>query len=127
MTKDQTGKRKKMRWPPQLVVVGDLCQLPRPACFETGQLYVALSRVREAGDLHLVRPLQPSYLRFDPAVEAFHQEVWQQCRDWPDGDRATRRPSWPEVRGSIETRRAAATLGQAGLLWSVLGFGFCLR
>ncbi|MDJ1121598.1 DEAD/DEAH box helicase [Olsenella sp. YH-ols2217] len=87
-----------------------------PACFETGQLYVALSRVREAGDLHLVRPLQPSYLRFDPAVEAFHQQVWQQCRDWPDGDRATRRPSWPEVRGSIETRRAAATLGQAGLL-----------
>ena len=52
-----------------------------PQCWDSGQLYVALSRVRSIEGLHLVSPLYDRYLKLDPAVSDFYEYA---CVDEPD-------------------------------------------
>lgn len=52
-----------------------------PTCWEPGQLYVALSRVRNVGDLHLTAPLIPKYLICDLSVLIFYRSVLQLNRE----------------------------------------------
>ena len=53
-----------------------------PVCFENGQLYVALSRVRSVEDLALTQPIDPLWLKVDPQVRAFHRQVWETSQAW---------------------------------------------
>lgn len=46
-----------------------------PACYNHGQLYVALSRCREIGNMYLMGLLQPEYLIIDPDVKDFYAHV----------------------------------------------------
>ena len=43
-----------------------------PVCWDSGQLYVALSRVRDIGGLYLTRPISDRYLKLDPAIMDFY-------------------------------------------------------
>jgi ATP-dependent exoDNAse (exonuclease V) alpha subunit len=42
--------------------------------FEHGQTYVALSRTRDAADMHIARPLSPRDVIFDPRVLEFVEQ-----------------------------------------------------
>lgn len=44
-----------------------------PNCWDSGQLYVALSRVKSIEGLHLTRPMMSRYLRLDTAVQEFYR------------------------------------------------------
>lgn len=55
-----------------------------PVCFERGQLYVALSRVRSIQGLSLAKPIDPSWLKVDPAVREFHRKIWEESKAWDD-------------------------------------------
>ena len=46
-----------------------------PRCWDSGQLYVALSRLRSIDGLHLTAPLKEQYLQLDPAVTRFYEEA----------------------------------------------------
>ena len=46
-----------------------------PKCWDPGQLYVALSRVRSLENLHLTAPLQKKYLIIDPAVRDYYAQI----------------------------------------------------
>lgn len=42
-----------------------------PKCFDCGQLYVALSRVKSASGVHLLRPIKPEYIKVNEAALVF--------------------------------------------------------
>ena len=42
-----------------------------PKCFDCGQLYVALSRVRSASGVHLLSPIRPEYIKANEEALAF--------------------------------------------------------
>lgn len=46
-----------------------------PRAFASGQVYVALSRVRALSDLRLVRPIREDDVRCDPLVSAFYEHL----------------------------------------------------
>lgn len=46
-----------------------------PTCFESGQLYTALSRIKNINDLTLTVPIQITSLRVDAAVLEFYQKT----------------------------------------------------
>ena len=46
-----------------------------PNCWDSGQLYVALSRVKAIEGLHFTRPIYDRYLRLDPAVAEFYERA----------------------------------------------------
>ena len=46
-----------------------------PHCWDSGQLYVALSRLKTINGLHLTAPLKEQYLKLDPAVTQFYEEA----------------------------------------------------
>ena len=49
-----------------------------PACWEEGQLYVALSRVRDSEGLILTKPIQAQCLKADATVQNFYRDFrWQ--------------------------------------------------
>ena len=64
-----------------------------PTTFAAGQLYVALSRVRNITGLHLLRPLNESDAKIDPVVASFYRQlessplelsVADECNTQPD-------------------------------------------
>ena len=56
-----------------------------PCCWETGQLYVALSRVRDIKGLILTKPISKNNLKADQDVEQFYKDFnWQ--NDIPEED-----------------------------------------
>ena len=46
-----------------------------PTCFESGQLYTALSRVKNINDLTLTAPIPATSLRVDVAILEFYQKI----------------------------------------------------
>ena len=44
-----------------------------PSCWDSGQLYVALSRVKSVGGLHFTRPIYDKYLFLDPKIAEFYK------------------------------------------------------
>ena len=46
-----------------------------PSCWDSGQLYVALSRVRSVEGLHFTRPLYDKYLFLDPVIAEFYRNL----------------------------------------------------
>lgn len=52
-----------------------------PSCWDSGQLYVALSRVRSVDGLHFTRPIYDKYLFLDPQIAKFYRELEE---DEPD-------------------------------------------
>lgn len=65
-----------------------------PACITPGQLYVALSRVRDVSKMHLLRTILPEYLIVDPLVKEFYDHLsdegyiysWMRSGDHPDAE-----------------------------------------
>ncbi len=53
----------------------DRCETDLSDCFEFGQCYTALSRVRSLDGLHLLKPLAPHNVRTSPAVLAFYASL----------------------------------------------------
>ena len=49
-----------------------------PECFSSGQLYVALSRVRRISDLYLETPIYQQFLRTSAVVKKFYQRLEQE-------------------------------------------------
>ena len=49
------------------------CANINPACFAAGQLYVALSRVKEIKNIHLISPIQPRHLICSQEVLNFYE------------------------------------------------------
>ena len=46
-----------------------------PDCFASGQLYTALSRVRNVEDVHLLRAIEKKDLIVDPRVQEFYEKI----------------------------------------------------
>lgn len=46
-----------------------------PTCWMSGQLYVALSRIKTIKGIHLLKRLLSSYLILDPAVKEFYEQL----------------------------------------------------
>ena len=46
-----------------------------PSCWDSGQLYVALSRVRSVDGLHFTRPIYDKYLFLDPKIASFYRKL----------------------------------------------------
>ena len=83
-----------------------------PQCWDSGQLYVALSRVRSIEGLHLVSPLYDRYLKLDPAVSDFYEYA---CVDEPDDvgiarDMVYKNDALPKKKTAEEARFFSAPL-----------------
>ncbi len=46
-----------------------------PCCWDSGQLYVALSRVKSIDGLHFTQPIYDRYLHLDPRILEFYEEL----------------------------------------------------
>lgn len=75
-----------------------------PVCFENGQLYVALSRVRSVGDLALTQPVDPLWLKVDPEVRAFHRQVWETSQAWDPSEHTVKTEWRPKGRRRVCAR-----------------------
>ncbi len=53
----------------------DAVNILAPRCWDSGQLYVALSRVRDIKGLHLMTPLSPASLKADPRVLEYYKRL----------------------------------------------------
>ena len=53
----------------------DCINIKAPACWDPGQLYVALSRARSIKGIHLIEPIQPKSLITDPKVVAYYKHL----------------------------------------------------
>ena len=73
-----------------------------PHCFEKGQLYVALSRVRSVSDLYLTCPIDPTWLMVDPEVRAFTRQVWNISQSW-DPEAHAYKTQWREPEKKLGT------------------------
>ncbi|MEY8437475.1 DEAD/DEAH box helicase [Atopobiaceae bacterium 24-176] len=75
-----------------------------PVCFENGQLYVALSRVRSVDDLALTQPVDPLWLKVDPEVRAFHRQVWEASQTWDPAEHTVKTEWRPKGRRRVCAR-----------------------
>ena len=84
-----------------------------PSCWDSGQLYVALSRVKSIDGLHLTAPIYNRYLALDPAVEEFYNRTQE-----PDDAGIARGMDYKE---EPVKKAAPAEDGpeQIGLFWSM--------
>ena len=78
-----------------------------PECWAPGQLYVALSRMRDVHNLYLIRSIKPNYLITDSAVSEFYEHLLQSI---PKSKKAVGRP--PKETGSTMVKRIPAELAE---------------
>ena len=76
-----------------------------PNCWDSGQLYVALSRVKGIEGLHFTRPIYDRYLRLDPAVTEFYERAG---RDEPEDAGVARGMSYETSRPKKTAKTVAA-------------------
>ena len=73
-----------------------------PNCWDSGQLYVALSRVQTIEGLHFTRPIYDRYLRLDPAVADFYERA---ALDEPEDAGVARDMKYESPKPKKETKK----------------------
>jgi hypothetical protein len=83
-----------------------------PSCWDSGQLYVAISRLRSIEGLHLTREISVNDLHLAPTVKEFYDHL---------GD-ADYIPSWEKVKDTAFTKEAPDIRRSNILQFPVVGF-----